>query len=58
MDSSLGAGRMQSNSLYYARRAAQEEMRAARALTAHARDWHSQLARQFKARLGDQPAEG
>ena len=48
---------MESNSLYYARRAAQEELRATRAMTAHARDWHAQLARQFKARLVEQPAD-
>ncbi|MDT9600127.1 hypothetical protein [Sphingosinicella rhizophila] len=48
---------MESDSLYYARRALQEETRAARALSEHAREWHAQLARQFKARLTEQPLD-
>ena len=38
---------MESDHRYYARRAAQEKMAAARAITAKARDWHSQLAEDF-----------
>ena len=41
---------MESNSLYYSRRAVQESRAAARALTPQAREWHSQLAADFARR--------
>lgn len=41
---------MESNQRYYARRAAQENYAAERALTAQARAWHLQLAADFTAR--------
>lgn len=44
---------MESNQRYYARRAAEERMAAARAITAAAREWHAKLAQQFAARAAD-----
>ena len=41
---------MVSNKRYYARRAAEELSRAARALTAEAREWHQHLADGFLKR--------
>ena len=41
---------MESNQRYYARRAAEERMAAARSITTAAREWHAQLAHQFAAR--------
>ena len=41
---------MESNRLYYSRRALQETMKAARALTPQAQEWHRQLAEGFTAR--------
>ena len=41
---------MVSNQRYYQRRAAEERVAAARAMTPQARDWHSKLARDFAAR--------
>jgi len=41
---------MESDQRYYSRRAAQERMAAARALSAKARAWHSQLAEDFMRR--------
>jgi hypothetical protein len=38
---------MESDRRYYSRRAAQEKMAAARAITARARAWHRQLADDF-----------
>jgi hypothetical protein len=38
---------MESDRRYYARRAAQEKLAAARAITARARAWHSELAEDF-----------
>ena len=38
---------MESDHRYYARRAAQEKMAAARAMTTRAREWHTQLAEDF-----------
>jgi hypothetical protein len=38
---------MESDRRYYARRAAQEKLAAARAMTARARAWHSELAEDF-----------
>lgn len=38
---------MESNRLYYSRRAVQEHRAAARAMTPQARAWHSQLAEDF-----------
>ena len=42
---------MVSNERYYMRRAAEERIAAARAVTPQAREWHSKLAREFAARL-------
>lgn len=41
---------MVSNHRYYMRRAAEERIAAARAVTPQARDWHSKLAKDFAAR--------
>ena len=41
---------MVSNQRYYQRRAVEERMAAARAITPQAREWHSKLARDFAAR--------
>ena len=41
---------MVSNARYYQRRAVEERMAAARAITPQAREWHSKLARDFAAR--------
>lgn len=41
---------MESDQRYYSRRAAQEKMAAARAMSAKARAWHSQLAEDFMRR--------
>lgn len=41
---------MESDHRYYSRRAAQETMAAARAVTADAKAWHSQLADDFMKR--------
>ena len=41
---------MVSNQRYYMRRAAEERVAAARAITPQAREWHSKLARDFAAR--------
>jgi hypothetical protein len=41
---------MESDGRYYARRAAEEAQRAARAITPEAREWHRQLAQSFSAR--------
>ena len=41
---------MVSNLRYYQRRAAEERIAAARAITPQARDWHSKLAKDFAAR--------
>ena len=41
---------MVSNQRFYFRRAAEERSRAARALTAQARDWHLKLATEFASR--------
>lgn len=38
---------MESDHRYYARRAVQEKMAAARAMTTKAREWHTQLAEDF-----------
>jgi hypothetical protein len=38
---------MESNQLYYSRRAIQESMKAARAITPQAQAWHRQLAEGF-----------
>jgi hypothetical protein len=38
---------MESDRRYYARRAAQEKMAAARAMTAAAQAWHKQLAEDY-----------
>ena len=41
---------MVSNARYYYRRAIEERMAAARAITPQAREWHSKLASDFAAR--------
>ena len=41
---------MVSNQRYYQRRAAEERIAAARAITPQAREWHSKLASDFAAR--------
>jgi hypothetical protein len=41
---------MVSNARYYQRRAAEERVAAARAVTPQAREWHSKLSRDFAAR--------
>ena len=41
---------MVSNQRYYQRRAAEERVAAARAITPQERAWHSKLARDFAAR--------
>ena len=38
---------MESDRHYYSRRAVQEKMAAARAITTRAREWHTQLAEDF-----------
>jgi hypothetical protein len=38
---------MESDRRYYSRRAAQEKLAAARAVTANARNWHNRLAEDF-----------
>lgn len=45
---------MVSNQRYYSRRAAEERMAAARAISDEARQWHQKLAESFSQRaLGD-----
>lgn len=41
---------MESNQLYYRRRAIEERMAAQRAMTEQARAWHAKLAADFAAR--------
>ncbi len=41
---------MVSNARYYQRRAVEERIAAARAITPQAREWHSKLASDFAAR--------
>ena len=41
---------MESDQRYYSRRAAQEKMAAARAISAKAKAWHRQLAEDFMRR--------
>jgi hypothetical protein len=43
-----------SNQRFYFRRAAEERMRAARALTEEAKNWHQRLAMDFAARAQEQ----
>jgi len=45
---------MVSNQRYYAQRAAQESMRAQRALSPDARAWHQQLAENYRLRATGQ----
>lgn len=52
----LGEPTMESDHRYYARRAAQEKMAAARAITAKAKAWHYQLAENFMQKA-QQPSE-
>ena len=46
----LGDLVMESNQLYYRRRAIEERMAAQRAITQTAREWHAKLAADFAAR--------
>lgn len=43
---------MESNTLYYRRRAIEERLAAQRAITEQAREWHAKLARDFAERAG------
>ena len=47
---------MESDRRYYSRRAVQEKLAAARAITTQAREWHRQLAEDF-SRKAQQNAE-
>ena len=47
-------GRVVSNQMFYCRRAAEERMRAARALTPAARAWHQGLANDFAGRAAEE----
>jgi hypothetical protein len=47
---------MESDRRYYSRRAVQEKLAAARAVTTRAREWHTQLAEDF-SRKAQQNAE-
>ena len=47
---------MESNQRYYFRRAVQETMAAARAMTPDAREWHRQLAEDYTRRAQGQHA--
>jgi hypothetical protein len=42
---------MQSNLRYYSRRAYEEQMAAARAITPQAQEWHRQLAEGFRQKV-------
>jgi hypothetical protein len=41
---------MESNQLYYRRRAIEERLAAQRSMTEQAREWHAKLAREFAER--------
>lgn len=45
---------MESDQIYYARRAAQEARAAARAITPAARDWHQQLADKYSRKVREE----
>lgn len=47
-----GEGQVESNELYYRRRAVEERMAAQRAVTETARAWHAKLAEDFAQRAG------
>ena len=47
---------MESNQLYYRRRAVEERMAAQRAVTETARAWHAKLAADFADRAGTAPS--
>ncbi len=49
---------MVSNQRFYARRAVEEQSRAARALTLEAQAWHRQLAEDFARRAGQRAGPG
>ena len=53
-----GEDKMVSNQRFYARRAIEEQSRAARALTLEAQAWHRQLAEDFARRAGQRPGPG
>lgn len=48
---------MQSDQRFYARRAIEEQSRAARAMTAEAQAWHRQLAEDFARRAAERSFE-
>jgi hypothetical protein len=47
-----GEGQVESNELFYRRRAFEERMAAQRAVTETARAWHAKLAEDFAQRAG------
>ncbi len=49
---------MVSNQRFYARRAIEEQARAARAMTLEAQAWHRQLAEDFARRARERTPEG
>ncbi len=49
---------MVSNQRFYARRAIEEQARAARAMTLEAQAWHRQLAEDFARRAREHPVQG
>jgi hypothetical protein len=53
-----GEAKMVSNQRFYARRAIEEQSRAARALTLEAQAWHRQLAEDFARRAGQPAGQG
>lgn len=48
---------MESNALYYRRRAVEERLKAQRSITEQARAWHAKLAEDFAQRAIASPAE-
>ena len=53
-----GEAKMVSNQRFHARRAIEEQSRAARALTLEAQAWHRQLAEDFARRAGQPVSQG
>jgi hypothetical protein len=45
---------MESNLRYYSRRAYEEQLAAARAITPQAQEWHRQLAEGFRQKVAEQ----
>ena len=56
--SARGSVKMVSNQRFYARRAVEEQARAARAMTHEAKAWHRQLAEDFARRAREHLVEG